>query len=211
MNKDIEFLKERANWVRRKALEMCVKSGNGHVSTAFSQAEFLVALYHGELLNYNVKNPEWEDRDRFILSKGQGGIGLYPVLADIGFFPKEDLDNFCGVGSKLGVHSENHAVGIECLTGSLGHGISIATGMALRAKLDKKDHMIYCMVGDAELYEGSNWEGMMFGPHYDLDNLVVIVDWNKLGTLGYTCNGKGKRDGPDQLDLGDYSCNTHKG
>src|SRR3989338_5278165 len=146
----------KANWLRRTVLEMGVKAKSGHVTTAFSLAELFVALYHGKILRFDSQNPKWEDRDRFILSEGQAGLGLYPVLADVGFFPLSDLDNFLGDGSTLGVHSEPSTKGIDVLTGSLGHGLPIATGMADAAKIDGKSWLTICLTGDGELYEGSN-------------------------------------------------------
>ncbi|KMP12505.1 hypothetical protein UZ36_00040 [Candidatus Nitromaritima sp. SCGC AAA799-C22] len=194
--KTCEALESKASWVRNKVLEMAVSVNSGHVTTAFSQAELLVALYNGKILNYDPKNPKWDQRDRFILSKGQGGIGIYPVLADNGFFPVEKLDNFTGPGSVLGVHAEWHVPGIEVLTGSLGHGLPMATGMAQAAKNDNKEHLIFCLLGDAELYEGSNWEAATFAGHMEYDNLVCMVDRNGQGVLGHTDNIESPSDGP---------------
>ena len=191
-----EVLESKALWVRNKVLEMAVSANSGHVTTAFSQAELLVALYHGKILNYDPKNQKWDRRDRFILSKGQGGIGIYPVLADNGFFPVEKLDNFTGPGSVLGVHAEWHVPGIEVLTGSLGHGLPMATGMAQAAKNDGKGHLIFCLLGDAELYEGSNWEAATFAGHMEYDNLICMVDRNGQGVLGHTDNIESPSDGP---------------
>jgi transketolase len=201
--KTYEALEQKASWVRNKVLEMAVNVNSGHVTTAFSQAELLVSLYNGKILNYDPKNPKWDQRDRFILSKGQGGIGVYPVLADNGFFPMEKLDNFTGPGSVLGVHAEWHIPGIEVLTGSLGHGLPMATGMAQAAKNDNKNHLIFCLLGDAELYEGSNWEAAIFAGHKEYDNLVCIVDRNGQGVLGHTDNIESPSDGPRLNPLDD--------
>src|SRR5690348_8520282 len=108
-------LRTKAQWVRSTVLEMAVKAHSGHISTAFSQTELLVALYYGGLLRFDPRNPKWAGRDRFILSKGQGGIGLYPILADLGFFPLTELENFAGVGNMLGVHAEWNIPGIEVI------------------------------------------------------------------------------------------------
>lgn len=189
-------LAKSANWVRRKVLDMAVSAKSGHISTAFSQTELLVALYHGGILNYDPKNPDWEERDRFIVSKGQGGIGLYPVLADVGFFPTSDLDNFVGKGSRLGVHLEWSVPGVEVITGSLGHGFPIATGIAQAAISDKKDWLVFCLLGDAELFEGSNWEAAIFAASRGYRNLICIVDRNQQGVLGFTDEITGQRDGP---------------
>ncbi len=189
-------LEAKAKWVRQKVLEMSVKAQSGHISTAMSQTELLVALYYGGILNVDPKNPRWEDRDRFILSKGQGGIGVYPILADLGFFPLSELDNFAGRGSMLGVHAEWRIPGTEVLTGSLGHGLPIAVGMALACRLDKRECLVICFLGDGELYEGSNWEAAIFAGKKKLGNLVCIVDRNQQSCLGFTDCIECGRDGP---------------
>lgn len=183
---NIPELEAKALWVRRKVLEMAVAADSGHVSTAMSQTEILVALYYGGILRHDPSNPKWEDRDVFLLSKGQGGIGLYPVLADRGYFPVSDLDNFCGPGSHIGVHAEWHCPGIEMISGSLGHGLPVATGIAQAMKTDGKDSLVFCLVGDGELHEGSNWEALMSAAQLKLGNLIVIVDRNGQNTIGRT-------------------------
>ena len=198
-----ESFERKALWVRNKVLEIAVSVNSGHVTTAFSQAELLVALYNGKILNYDPKDPEWNQRDRFILSKGQGGIGIYPVLADNGIIPMEDLDNFTGPGSVLGVHAEWQIPGIEVLTGSLGHGLPMATGMAQAAVNDNKDHLIFCLLGDAELYEGSNWEAATFAGHMKYSNLICIVDRNGQGVLGHTDKIESPSVGPRLNPLDD--------
>jgi len=200
----LQHLKNKAQWVRRKVLDMAVKANSGHVSTAFSQAEMLVALYHGGILKHDPKNPKWPERDRFILSKGQGGIGLYPVLADRGYFPLAELDRFAQRDGILGVHAEWNISGVEVLTGSLGHGLPIASGMAEAARLNKQKHKIFVMTGDAELAEGSNWEALLTIGTRQYENLVIIVDRNGQGTIGMTDpeDHMLKSDGPrlDSLD-----------
>ena len=185
MKYDKEFLKKKAQWVRQTVLDMSVRAKSGHVTTAFSQCEMLVTLYQGKILRLRPNEPKWPDRDRFILSKGQGGIGTYPILADMGFFPAVELERFTQEGSHLGVHAEWNIPGVELLTGSLGHGLPMATGMALDAQIKGKKHLIVCMLGDGELHEGSNWESMFFAAHYKMDNLICIVDRNKQSTLGF--------------------------
>lgn len=189
-------LAEKANWVRSTVLEMGVRAKSGHVSTAFSQAELLVAMYYGDILRVDPGNPRWEGRDRFILSKGQGGIGLYPILADLGFFPLSELDNFAGRDNILGVHAEWNVPGIEVITGSLGHGLPIATGIAQVGIKDHKDWLVFCLLGDSELYEGSNWEAAFFAGQKGLSNLICIVDRNGQGVLGFTDTIDGPKDGP---------------
>lgn len=197
LNKELHRkLEARVKWVRLKVLEMAAKANSGHITTAFSQTELLVALYYGGILRYDPKNPKWEDRDRFILSKGQGGIGLYPILADVGYFPLSELDNFAGRGSILGVHAEWGIPGIEVITGSLGHGLPIATGIAQVGINDKKGWLVFCFLGDAELYEGSNWEAAFFAGHKSYNNLICIVDRNGQGTIGFTDDVVGPNDGP---------------
>ena len=182
---DKKSLQKKAQWVRQTVVDMSVKAKSGHVTTAFSQAEMLVALYQGKILRLRPQQPKWADRDRFILSKGQGGIGTYPILADMGFFPVSDLENFTQEGSVLGVHAEWNIPGVELLTGSLGHGLPMGSGMALDGKVKGKKHLVVVMLGDGELHEGSNWQAMMFASQHKLDNLVCIVDRNKQSTLGF--------------------------
>lgn len=179
-------LRLKANWVRRQILEMSVRAGSGHVTSSFSCAELLVALYHGGILHFDPKNPKWDGRDRFILSKGQSGLALYPVLADLGFFPKSELINFTQKGSILGVHTESNVPGIEAVTGSLGHGLGLGSGMALAARKNKKNFLTVVMMGDAECYEGSVWEAAMFTGHHQLNNMIAIIDRNWLGVTDYT-------------------------
>lgn len=203
MNPDLKAeLETKAKWVRRKVVDMAVKAKSGHVSSAFSQTELLVALYYGGILRFNPQNVKWSGRDRFIFSKAHGGIGLYPILADQGFFPLEELDNFVQQGSILGVHAEWNTPGIEVVSGSLGHGLPIATGMAQVAKNDRREHLIFCFLGDAELYEGSNWEACFFAASHELNNLICVVDRNRQGVLGFTDRNDDKKDAPrlDPLD-----------
>ena len=182
----IREMKKRANWVRRQVLEMGVRAGSGHTTSAFSCAELLVALYYGNILRFDVNNPRWDKRDRFILSKAQAGIALYPILAELGFFPVSELEKFAESDSCLGVHAENNIPGVEATTGSLGHGLGLASGIALSAKLDKKDWLTMTMMGDAECYEGSVWEAAMFAAHNKLNNLILIIDRNWMGVTDFT-------------------------
>lgn len=189
-------LEKKALWVRQQSLEMAVRAGSGHVSTAFSQAELVVALYYDGILRYDPKNPKWDGRDRFILSKGQGGLGTYPALADLGFFPVEELQTFAGKGSRLGVHAEWNIPGIEVLTGSLGHGLPLASGIAYAAKHQKKDFLIVVILGDGELHEGSNWEALFTIGSKNLNNVICIIDHNRQCTIAYTDRIISSRDGP---------------
>lgn len=192
----IKTLKLKAQWVRKSVLEMAVRSNSGHITTAFSQTELLVALYYGRILSVRPEDPKWSLRDRFILSKGQGGLGLYPILADCGFFSRTELEIFAQKESILGVHADWNIPGIEIISGALGHGLPIATGMAQVGKIDRHPWLVYCLLGDAELYEGSNWEAALFASHQNLGNLICIVDRNQQGVLGFTDEIDGPRDGP---------------
>jgi len=185
-----------SNWVRRKTVDMAVYAKSGHVTTAFSQTDLLVALYMGGIMRHDPKRPTWGDRDRFVISKGQGGIGLYAVLGKVGYFPMSELDNFCGVGSHLSVHAEASVPGIEVHSGSLGHGLPISTGIAQVGKNEGRDWLVFCLLGDAELYEGSNWEAATYATHAELGNLVCIVDRNQQGVLGFSDDIRSAKDGP---------------
>jgi transketolase len=181
-------LEKKANYIRNQVLDMCVRANTGHVTSSFSCAEILVALYHGRILRYDTSNPKWEDRDRFVLSKGQASPLLYAILADLGFFPENELWKFCEADGMFGVHLQNDVPGVEITTGSLGHGLGIAAGMALAAMMDKKNYMVFTLLGDGECYEGSIWEAAMFAGHHELNNLVAIVDRNYLCATDFTEN-----------------------
>ena len=201
-------LEDRALWLRRTVLEMAVRAKSGHITTAFSQAEILCVLYYGGWLRVDPKDAKWPERDRFILSKGQGGLGLYPVLADLGFFSRRELDDFAGRGKILGVHAEWNIPGVVIISGSLGHGLPIATGIATALKRDGNPAKVVVLLGDAELYEGSNWEAALYAAHAGLDNIVCVVDCNGLGTIGYTDerargDNAEKTDGPDLGSVAD--------
>lgn len=187
MRRNINKLEEKANWVRRQTLEMCVRANTGFLASAFSSVELLVALYYGDILRFNAANPEWDERDRFFLSKGHA-ITLYPILADLGFFSISELDRFCQEDCMLGAIAENNIPGTEAVSGSLGHGLGIATGTALAAKMDGKSYISVALLGDGECQEGSVWESAMFAGHHELNNLVAIVDRNFLGVTDFTEN-----------------------
>jgi len=187
-SKTIQELKKKANEIRKLVFDMCCKARTGHVTSAFSSVEILVALYYGGILRYDPKNPTWDCRDRFILSKGQASVLLYPILADVGYFPKEELDNFCKAEGKFGVHLQHSVPGAEITSGSLGMGFGIATGMAMAIKLNRELHMVYALLGDGECYEGSIWEAAMFASHNRLNNLLAIVDRNHLCVTNFTEN-----------------------
>ena len=178
INKTPDELSRKANWVRNQVLEMIVSAGKGHIGGAFSCVDILVALFYGDILRYDPKNAAWDERDRFILSKGHSCTALYAILADQGFFPLTELNKYGKNGSMLGGHPDKSIPGIEANTGSLGNGLGIAAGFALRGKLDKKDYVSVVLVGDGECYEGAIWEAALFASHHKLNNLIVIVDRN---------------------------------
>lgn len=179
-------LKNLAKVIRTRVLCMAHKANASHVGTCLSMADILAVLYGG-VLRVDPIRPDWPERDRFILSKGHGAAAVYVVLAECGFFPKEWLDTYCQTGSRLAGHITHHGVsGVEVSTGSLGHGLPFGAGKALAAKKCAKRWRTFVLIGDGELDEGSNWEAMMFAAHHKLDNLVAIVDYNKIQSLGNT-------------------------
>ncbi len=184
VNKSIG-LDQKSKELRRtivKVLDLC---GRGHVGAAFSLIEILRVLYE-DVLKYDAKNPKWPLRDRCILSKGHGCLALYAVLCDKGFFPEQELWNFCKPQGLLGGHPEHKIPGVEASTGSLGHGLPIGVGMSLNAKIDKAAYRTFVIVGDGECNEGSVWEAAMAANKHQLSNLTVIVDCNKYQSYSTT-------------------------
>lgn len=176
----------KANAVRKHIIEMVYNAGSGHPGGSLSATDILVALYF-HIMRYDPENPKWEDRDRFVLSKGHAAPALYAVLAEKGVFPVEELLTLRKIGSRLQGHPDMRKLpGIEASTGSLGQGLSIACGMALAARLDRKLYNVYAMVGDGEIEEGQIWEAAMFAAHNKLDNLIVFLDRNGLQIDGRT-------------------------
>ena len=171
-------LDARSRELRASIVKTMVSSRRGHVGSAFSLVEILRVLYD-DVLRYDAKNPTWAERDRFILSKGQGCLALYALLADKGFFPKSELDKFCLSDGMLGGHPEHKIPGVEVSTGSLGHGLSIGIGFAINARYEKSDHRTFVVIGDGESNEGSIWEAALCAGKHGLENLTVIVDYNK--------------------------------
>lgn len=169
-----------ANKVRKHALTAVYNAQSGHPGGSLSVADVLTLLYF-EVMNIDPKNPKMEDRDRFVLSKGHTAPAIYGTLAERGYFPVEDIPTFRNVKSYLQGHPDmNKVPGVDMSTGSLGQGVSVAGGMALAAKLDKKDYRVYSVLGDGELEEGQVWEQAMFAAHYKLDNFTIFVDNNGL-------------------------------
>ncbi len=177
-------LKTVSTKIRKQVLLMTQRAHSSHIGTNYSMIELLVILYR-KILRIDPEQPNWSDRDRFILSKGHGCAAYYAILAEVGFFPPEWLDTFYQNGARLAGHvTHTNVPGVEISTGSLGHGLSIATGMALAAKRDGKSYRVFCLLSDGECDEGSTWEPILFAPQHKLDNLVAIVDYNKIQSLG---------------------------
>lgn len=173
-----------AKRLRADALRMIHRAGASHAGTCLSMADILAVLY-GRVLRVDPGRPGWPDRDRFILSKGHGAAIVYAALAGRGFFPREWLDGYCRDGSPLGGHICHQGVpGVEVSTGSLGHGLPVGCGMALAGKRDGRPYRVFVLLSDGELDEGSNWEAALFAPHHRLDNLVVVIDHNKIQSYG---------------------------
>jgi transketolase len=180
------FLEDRARFIRKETVRLSRIAGAGHYSSTFSAAELFAALYYAHL-NFNPTEPRAPDRDRFILSKGHAAIGIYPVLADLGFFDPALLDNYTRLGSPFGDHPDMKKVpGIDFSSGSLGHGLSIGVGMALGALVQGRGFRTFVMLGDGELAEGQVWEAAMAAGHFGLQSLVAIVDRNRLCIDGDT-------------------------
>ncbi len=173
-------LEKMANEIRKDIVTAVHSAKSGHPGGSLSSADIFTYLYFEEM-NVDPANPKWEDRDRFVLSKGHVAPGLYSTLAEKGYFPKEDLKTLRHTGSYLQGHPDmKHIPGIDMSSGSLGHGVSVAVGMAAAGKYDKKDYRVYTLTGDGEIQEGQIWEAAMWAGHRKLDNLVVIVDNNNL-------------------------------
>ena len=186
---NIKELKKKAVEIRKDILRMLTEAGSGHTGGSLSTVEIFIALYYYKL-RHNPKEPDWPKRDRFILSKGHGCPTLYAVLADCGYFPKEELRTLRKFGSRLQGHPQKGLPGVEISSGSLGQGLSIANGIALGARLDNLPIRVYCLMGDGEINEGQIWEAAMTAAHYKLDNLCGIVDFNGLQIDGFCCDVK---------------------
>jgi transketolase len=178
MTANLTPLDERSLELRRTIVRILEASRRGHIGAAFSLIEVLRVLYD-DILRYRSSEPQWPGRDRFILSKGHGCLALYPILAEKGFIPTEELWKFCRSDGILGGHPEHKVPGVEASTGSLGHGLSIGIGFALNARYEQSDHRVFVVVGDGESNEGSVWEAALCAGKHRLDNLTVIVDYNK--------------------------------
>ncbi|HLC49871.1 MAG TPA: transketolase [Candidatus Nanoarchaeia archaeon] len=195
--KDFELLalKQKAKDLRKTIIDVVYKAQSGHPGGSLSEIDMLVALYFYKM-NINSSKPHWEDRDRFVLSKGHASPGLYAVLAEKGYFAKSELDGFRKTGRMLQGHPELNTPGVDFAGGSLGQGICFALGVALACRLDKRKNKVYAMIGDGEAQEGSVWEATMAAAFHKVDNLIVILDKNQVQETGKT---------KEVMDLGDVS------
>ncbi len=185
---NIKLLKSKSKFIRCETLRIHKLAPETRVASSLSPIEIFVSLYYGGILNFNAKDPRDESRDRFIISKGHGSISMYPLLADVGFFDKKEIDNVCTNGSFLGGIPDPIIPGYETVNGSLGHGLGVGCGMAVALKTKQKKQNVIVLTGDGELNEGSNWEAIMFAPQHNLDNFTLIVDYNKVSMLDFSKN-----------------------
>ncbi|OGX33803.1 MAG: transketolase [Omnitrophica WOR_2 bacterium RIFCSPLOWO2_02_FULL_50_19] len=202
---DIKDFKQKARQLRIDILETIANAGSGHPGGSLSCVEILISLYFYKLRPV-PQNPAWADRDRFIMSKGHASAALYTTLASCGYFPKEELRNFRKLGSRLQGHVYAGVPGVEFSTGALGEGLSVANGMALGAKIRKKDFKVYCLLGDGEMQEGQVWEAAMTAAQHKLDNLCAIVDYNGVQQNGPVAQIKNEE--PLAGKLRDFGWNT---
>jgi transketolase len=174
-----QFAKE----IRLLSLKMVYNAKASHIGGALSMTDLLAVLY-GRILNFNPNDPHWKDRDRFLLSKGHACVSLYATLALSGYYSTDELDSYGKDGSRFISHTSHKVPGVELSTGSLGHALPVACGIALAAKRKGRNYRTVVLISDGELDEGSNWESILFAPHHNLNNLVLIVDYNKIQSLG---------------------------
>jgi transketolase len=184
MIKNIYYLIDKSKWLRKSIFEMVIRVNQGHIASAFSQCEIVIALYYGGILKFKKNNPNWINRDRFIVSKGHSAMGIYPILADIGYFDKKEIQKYGSPEGILRIYGDKSIPGIDSTSGSLSQAPGIACGFCLAAKNDNKDINSFLVLSDGEHYEGSLWESAMFAAHNKLDNLIFIVDRNKQIILG---------------------------
>ncbi len=182
----IKELENKAKQIRRLIIQMLAKAGSGHSGGSLSSADLITALYF-MILRHNPKEPNWPDRDRFHMSKGHCCPLWYAVLAELGYFPIKELWSLRQFGSILQGHPDTRTPGVTVASGSLGQGLSVALGMSLAARIDKKDYRVYCLLGDGEVQEGNIWEAAMAASHYKCDNLCAMLDYN-----GFQIDGRTK-------------------
>lgn len=185
MKKRIKRIKSKANLMRRAIIEMLAEAGSGHPGGSLSATDIIACLYF-DVMKYNPKKPDWSERDRFHLSKGHCCPALYAALALSGYFSTKEFKTLRKIGSMLQGHPDRRTPGVEVASGSLGQGLSVALGMALAGRLDKKDYRVYCLMGDGEIQEGNIWEAAMAAAHFRADNLCGIIDFNGFQIDGRT-------------------------
>jgi len=182
------YLRQKASWVRKETLKIHKIAQETRIASSLSAVEIFVTLYYGKIINFDPTNLRWENRDRLIISKGHGAISFYPILADVGYFDKEELGRVGQEGSFLGCIPDCIIPGFETTNGALGHGLGVACGISLALKRRERSEKVFVLLGDGELFEGSIWEAVMFAGEHRLDNLIVIVDHNKVCMLDYCRN-----------------------
>jgi transketolase len=180
----VEACQRLANRIRAHCLRMTHDGASGHVGSMLSMAELIAVLYE-RILRVDPERPKWPERDRFVLSKGHGGGAVYAALAEKGFFPREWLKTYYQDNGKLMGHISHYVPGVEFSTGSLGHGLSVAVGMALAAQCARATHRVFCLLSDGDCDAGSTWEAILFAAQHKLDNLTGIVDYNRVQALGH--------------------------
>lgn len=183
-----DSLKDKALWVRKETLKIHKIAPVTRLASSLSSVEIFTVLYYGKIVKFDSKNIKWADRDRLIISKGHGAISLYPILSDLRFFPKEELEKVCKEGSFLGGIPDPMIPGFETINGSLGHGLGVGCGISVGLKTKKKKEKVFVLLGDGELFEGSVWEAIMFAGAHKLNNVILIIDNNKICMLDYCKN-----------------------
>lgn len=213
MNLSIKQLTDKANQIRKDVVEICVRNEAGHIASSLSITDILVALYYSQM---NISDINDENRDRLVFSKAHGCYSLYAILTDLGYIHREDWENFYKGSCLAGCVERNVPLGIEVGCGSLGHGLPIATGIAYGAKLKKLKTRCFCIVGDGEMQEGSNWEAIQFAVKHELSNLIVVVDHNSLQAMDFLENIltlKGRKNDLlikfKSFGFKTYQCNGH--
>ena len=204
-------LAEFAFRVRRNCIRMTNNGQSGHVGSMLSMADVITVLYNGILKNVSAEDPKNPNRDRFILSKGHAGCAVYATLFEKGYFPEDWLMTYYRDNGKLMGHISHHVPGVEFSTGSLGHGLPVAVGMALAGKLQQKSHKVYCMMSDGDMNEGSSWEAIVFAAQQKLGNLIGIVDYNRVQALGHSENVADLEPLDQKLELFGWNCVTVDG
>jgi len=184
----IDYLKDKADWVKKELLKIHKIAPGIRLASSLSCIEILTTLYYRKIINYDPKNIFWDQRDRFIISKAHGSVSFYPILADLGFFGMEQLAMVGKPGGILADIPDCSIPGYETVNGSLGHGLGVACGISLALKRRNRKENVFVLSGDGELFEGSVWEAIMFAPHHKLNNLILIIDNNKICMLDYCKN-----------------------